>query len=249
MIRRYVILDRGIRHDRTSRGTLGAADHIDRKIILVQVPDQLHHRDIKAIDIPHVVEALGHPLAKLDRILIKLLHRHPGVSLGEIPGKVLIGNIPRLDGRRDLLQFIRHSLRMIDQTVLDEHHRIVVGIVRLAGKRSIHVKHRNTVFHRNKVLTALLRNGFDIGNQRLFSRGIRRPGSQRLLTAYRLLYLTLVFRVQSNTPGNHHQAKKYRRYRSHTPGITLFLFHSNVSPSFIIVLTLMPSGKRIRQPS
>jgi len=155
MVGRDVLLNRGICHDRAGRGALRAADHIDRKAVFIQVPDQLHHREIEIVDVAHVVEACGRLLPEFNCIVIEFLHRHSGIRFGKIPRESLICDIAGLYGRRDLFQLIRDPFRMIVQTVLNEHHGIVVGIVGLTGEGSVHVKHGNAVLFGNKAVRIL----------------------------------------------------------------------------------------------
>ena len=140
-----------ISDNRPGSGPLGTADHINCEAIFIQILNQLHHRKIGVVDIPHVVKACRMLLSKLDCVLIELLHGHSCVRFRKVSCQVLIRCISGSDGGGYLLQFVRYPFWMIDQTIFDEHHRIVIGIVRLAGQRPVHIKYCNTVFLGNEV--------------------------------------------------------------------------------------------------
>ena len=103
MGRRDVIFDGRVCHDRAGGGALRAADHIDREVVLIQVPDQLRHRKVHVVNVPHIVEAGGIFLAELDGIIVEFFNGHAGVSFGEVPCKGFIGKVSGLDGSGDLL--------------------------------------------------------------------------------------------------------------------------------------------------
>ena len=155
VVRCYIITVGGICDDRPCSGALRTAYHIDREVVLIKVFHKLNHRTIGVVDVSHVVEALGIFLSKFHCVIVEFFNGHPGIGLCEISRQLLICCIAGLDGGSHLLQFIRYPLRMIDEAVLDEHHRIVVGIIGLAGERPVHVKYRDPVLHGDEIVFVL----------------------------------------------------------------------------------------------
>ena len=187
MIRRNIIRYWRIRNDRTGSRALSTADDIDRKVIFIQVFYQFDHRDVEIVDVTHVVKACGFLFPEFDRIVIEFFHRHPGISFGKVSGQIFIRKISGTYVRSCLLQFVRYLFRMIDKTILDKHHRIVISIIRLACKRAVHIEHGNTVLDRNEILAVFLSNSFYIGNKRVFDGGTGCPGRQHLFAFHSLV--------------------------------------------------------------
>ena len=170
MIRCDIVFERRICYNRARCCTFRSADHINRKIIFVEILHEFHHRKVCAVIVMHVFKAFGVFLAKFNRIIIKFFRCHSRISFCKISGKGynrnptesggegfckvarkrFVGDVTRLDRRRDFFQFIRNSFRMIMQAVFDKHHRIVVRIECLAGKGSVHIKHGDPVLFRNE---------------------------------------------------------------------------------------------------
>ena len=171
-----IVPDGGVCHDGPGGGALRAADDIDLEAVVVEVFHQLHHGQIKAIDIAHVLEAGGLLLAEVHRVPVEFLRGHARVGLGKVPCQILIGRIARFDGGGDLLQFLGHPLRVIVEAVLDEHHRVIIGVEGLAGQGAVHVEDSDPVLLRDEVF--LVRGVRDLADkcpQFLSGRGICRP--------------------------------------------------------------------------
>ena len=102
MIGRDVIPVRGVRDNGPGRSALRAADHINRKVIFIQVLYKLYHRKIGVVNVPHVLKARGIFLPELDRVLVEFLHCHTGIRFGKVPCQILICRVSGFNGCRDL---------------------------------------------------------------------------------------------------------------------------------------------------
>ena len=168
MLRCHIRTDRGIRNDGSGGCPLGAADDINRKAVVIQVLYEFDHRQIEIVNVSHIDETGCLLLPELDSVVIEFLNGHAGICLCKVAGQCFIGDISRLDFRSDCLQFIRDPVRMIIQTVFDEHHCVVIRVIRLTCQCAIHIEYRDTIFDRNKVITVFIRNSRYIINQLLF---------------------------------------------------------------------------------
>lgn len=68
---------------------------------------------------------------------------------------------------------------MIVQAVFDKHHRVIIGIVRFAGQRPVHVKYRDPVFHGNSET--------DIFLPVRYGTGVGRPAESSAINVFRTL--------------------------------------------------------------
>ena len=191
MVRGDIVFDRRIGHDSPCRCAFGSADDVDREIVLIQILYQFDHGEIESVDISHIVKAVRVFFTEFHGIIIELIYSHPGISLGKVPGKRLICLISRLDFLGCLLQFLRDLIRVIIQTILDEHHRVIVSIEGLAGKCSVHVKYSDAVLDRNEaVCICLIGHLSHIVSEALGGRRISGPiCCQSLFIVFRLILL------------------------------------------------------------
>ena len=88
-----IVLNRRVCHNGSGGGAFRAADHIDREILFIEIFHHLHHGQIEAVNIAHIVKTVRLLLPEVHSIVIELLHRHSGVSLGEIPCQLFTGCI------------------------------------------------------------------------------------------------------------------------------------------------------------
>ena len=180
MFRRDIFADRRVGYDCTGCGALRSADDIDRKLIVIQIFDKLDHREIEVVDVSHIVETGGLLFAEFHRVVVVFLNRHAGICLRKVAGKRLICHIARLDFRGNCLQLIRDTLRMIMETVFNEHHRVIVGVICLACQGAVHIEYRNTVCDRDIVRTVFIGDRSHIIDQLLFRCGAFRPEGKHL---------------------------------------------------------------------
>ena len=151
VIGRDVILDRRICDDGARGSALRAADDPDVKSVFIKELHDFHHRKIEVVDVAHIVKALRLLLTERHDVIVKFADGHARVRFGEVPRQRFIGGVPRLDRSRDFFKFSRNALGMIDKTIFDKHHRIVVRVVRFAHKRSVHVEHGDAVFFGDEI--------------------------------------------------------------------------------------------------
>ena len=151
MIWCHIFADRRICHYRPGGSAFRAADHIYRKAIVVKILHHLNHGQVEAVNIPHIVEALSFFLSEFHRIIIKFLYRHPRISFCKISCQLLACGIARLNLGSCRLQIIRYSLRVIHQAIIYEHHSVIVSIISLAGKCTVHIEYGYTVLCRDIV--------------------------------------------------------------------------------------------------